>query len=126
MKYERTCPVCCGDFATAYPQQRYCSGECRDHRRYRLGSGRTNTTTRGYGREHVKVREQWRPIVERGEATCCLCGEPIQPFDLWHLDHTPERDGYRGVAHARCNMRDGGKRGGEATARGWVSRRAVS
>jgi hypothetical protein len=27
-----------------------------------------------------------------------------------HLDHTPDRRGYRGLACAKCNTSDGGKR----------------
>lgn len=27
------------------------------------------------------------------------------------LDHTPDRDGYRGVVHLSCNSRDGAQRG---------------
>jgi hypothetical protein len=70
-----------------------------------------SSTARGYGAAHQRERKRWAIIVNRGEATCCLCGKPITPGTKWHLDHTPDRTAYRGVACATCNIRDGAKRG---------------
>ena len=47
------------------------------------------------------------PRSSTARATCCRCNEPIHPGDDWHLDHTDARDGYLGVSHASCNLRDG-------------------
>lgn len=42
---------------------------------------------------------------------CCLCGAPMYPpTSELHADHNPA-GGYRGLAHARCNVRDGARRG---------------
>ncbi|MGZ4573385.1 MAG: endonuclease domain-containing protein [Mycobacteriaceae bacterium] len=43
---------------------------------------------------------------------CCLCGQPMYPptRDL-HADHDPATGGYRGLAHAQCNVSDGARRG---------------
>lgn len=71
---------------------------------------KASSTARGYGAEHKRERARWARIVERGEATCCLCGQPIVPGVKWHLDHTPDRTGYRGPACASCNVKDGAKR----------------
>lgn len=62
------------------------------------------TTQRGYGREHQKLRAQWRPYVEAGEISCARCGlriEAGQPWDLGHVDG--DRLTYQGPEHRRCN-----------------------
>jgi hypothetical protein len=41
-------------------------------------------------------------------AVCSRCGGPISPRERWHLDHTDDRRGYIGVAHAYCNLRAAG------------------
>jgi hypothetical protein len=59
-----------------------------------------------YGYEHRRLRERWRPRVERGEVACCLprCGLPIQPGEPWDLAHDPmDPTRWLGPAHARCN-----------------------
>ena len=110
----RQCRTCSAPFETRTPTQVYCSVPCREKRR---GFGNTDrkrasSAKRGYGAEHRRVREQWAARLQRdGGATCCICGHWIDVDESWHLDHTPERDGYRGVAHATCNKRDGAKRG---------------
>ena len=47
------------------------------------------------------------PYVNAGNATCARCHEPIHAGEEWHLDHNDTRDGYLGVSHAYCNLRDG-------------------
>jgi hypothetical protein len=51
---------------------------------------------------------------------CVLCGEPMLPGQALDLDHAPDGSGYRGMAHAKCNRADGGRRGGK---RRWQRRR---
>jgi hypothetical protein len=73
------------------------------------------TGRRGYGAAHKAERERWRPMVEAGRAVCCRCGRPIRPWDVWHLDHTADRRGYAGPAHAWCNTSAGGRLGAAVT-----------
>ena len=65
------------------------------------------TTRGGWGKNHQRRRAALVPYVNTGKATCCRCNEPIDPGDDWHLDHNDARDGYLGVSHATCNLRDG-------------------
>jgi hypothetical protein len=60
---------------------------------------------RGYGLEHQQERKRWASIVAAGQAVCTRCKQPIAPGANWHLDHTNDRLGYLGVAHASCNIR---------------------
>jgi hypothetical protein len=69
------------------------------------------TTARGYGAEHQRERDRWRVVVERGDAVCVRCSTWIVPGSSWDLDHTDERDGYLGAAHASCNRSAGATRG---------------
>jgi hypothetical protein len=42
--------------------------------------------------------------VERGDAVCARCGEPIRPGESWDLDHAEgDGNGYLGPSHAACN-----------------------
>ena len=63
---------------------------------------------RGYGSNHDARRRQVKPLVDAGNAICSRCGNPISPREQWHLDHTDDRQGYLGVAHAYCNLRAAG------------------
>lgn len=64
---------------------------------------------RGYGRDHVRLRAQWKPKVERGQVDCARCSVRILPGEAWALDHDDERTGYLGPSHSTCNNRAGGK-----------------
>lgn len=72
-----------------------------------------STTARGYGWTHQAERRRWEPVVDSGSALCVRCGRPIIPGTRWHLDHTEDKLGYLGPAHARCNLSAAGKRGNE-------------
>lgn len=73
---------------------------------------KASTTTRGYGRAHQQARAAALAQLERdGIGRCCIGGEPIYPGQALHLDHTPDRLGYRGLACANHNRRDGAQRG---------------
>jgi hypothetical protein len=73
---------------------------------------RPSADKRGYGNEHRKARAAAIAQLERaGVGICCIGGEPIYPGQALHLDHTPDRTGYRGLACARHNRSDGAKRG---------------
>jgi hypothetical protein len=42
--------------------------------------------------------------VERGNAVCARCGEPIRPGESWDLDHADGNgNGYLGPSHSSCN-----------------------
>jgi hypothetical protein len=69
------------------------------------------TAARGYGARHQAERKRWAALVKAGQATCCLCFNPIPPDAPWDLDHTPDRTAYRGVACQSCNRSDGASRG---------------
>lgn len=58
-----------------------------------------------YGYEHRRLREQWRPRVERGEVACaCGCGRMIPPGAAWDLGHDPmDKRRYLGPMLAACN-----------------------
>ena len=52
------------------------------------------TTQRGYGGQHQKLRAQWKPVVDAGQAYChaivCLKADRwIPPGTPWHLGHSP-------------------------------------
>jgi hypothetical protein len=66
---------------------------------------------RGYGREHRRVRREVARLVDAGLARCCRCHELIVPGTPWDLDHSDDRSGYRGPAHARCNRSAGAVKG---------------
>jgi hypothetical protein len=63
-----------------------------------------DTTARGYGTAHQKLRARLAPIVAAGGVRCARCGHPIipgTPWDLGHADH--DRTVYTGPEHRRCN-----------------------
>jgi hypothetical protein len=79
------------------------SGRC-EHCRRRHWNVAGTSTERGYGADHRKLREDWRPLVEAGDVTCWRCGELIQPGDVWDLGHSDtDRSVYRGPEHRGCN-----------------------
>lgn len=77
---------------------------------------RGSTAERGYGSEHEKLRAEWKPLVDAGQAWCAetVCVNPggrwIKPGTPWHLAHKTDRSGYKGPAHEGCNCADGGRR----------------
>jgi hypothetical protein len=77
------------------------------------------TADRGYGGPHQKLRAQWKPLVDAGRVNChsLICLEErdgrtrqIIPGTPWHLGHTPDRTGWTGPEHERCNEADGARR----------------
>lgn len=69
-------------------------------------------SARGYDAAHRRARAAAIRQLERdGVGTCCLGGEPIYPGQALHLDHTPDRTAYRGLACAAHNKQDGARRG---------------
>ena len=75
-------------------------------RRKRRGA----TTLGGWGHAHQRRRAAIAPIVNAGRATCARCNETIHAGEEWRLDHNDARDGYLGVSHPTCNLRDGAKK----------------
>lgn len=70
-----------------------------------------STTERGYGYQHQQIRKA--ELMRAYGLPCHLCGEIMRPGQKLHLDHTPDRTRYRGMAHASCNRKDGSRRGAE-------------
>lgn len=71
---------------------------------------RLPASERGYDADHRRARAAYLAAY-RPHHPCCLCGRPLGSNPkLLHLDHHPA-GGYRGLAHARCNIRDGARRG---------------
>jgi hypothetical protein len=72
------------------------------------------TSARGYGSAHQKLRARWRIEVDAGRVDCARCGKPIVPGTPWDLGHDDEsgRQAYRGPEHRICNRRAGQERGG--------------
>lgn len=95
---------------------------------------RGTTTERGYGWSHVKILKtaiaSWKP----GDL-CAQCGWPMwhrwttdragNRISALHLGHTPDRTGYIGLCHARCNTSEGATRGNQlrGRARQWQTAR---
>jgi hypothetical protein len=76
------------------------------------------TTARGYGTEHQRLRAYWDQYVQAGDAHChaAICLQPtrwIQPGTDWDLGHTPDRTSYTGPEHAKCNRTEGARRGNQ-------------
>ena len=65
---------------------------------------------RGYDATHRRLRARVSVTVQTGNARCVRCGQTITPGTAWHLDHTDDRTGYLGAAHATCNTSAGGKK----------------
>lgn len=83
-------------------------GRCDDCRRAK-DKARGTRQQRGYDRAHELEREAQLP--DAYGKPCHLCGERMWPHQKLALDHTEDRTGYRGIAHASCNARDGAQRG---------------
>lgn len=84
------------------PQLTTTGSYCTTHTQT-IDRARGTTSQRGYGTQHQHTRNHLAAIVNAGNATCSRCNQPIHPGQLWDLDHTPDRTGYLGPSHARCN-----------------------
>lgn len=73
------------------------------------------TTARGYGYPHRKLRAAL--IKDAIGKPCVRCGMPMLRGQQLDLDHTEDRTGYRGMAHAHCNRTAGAVKGGKARRR---------
>jgi hypothetical protein len=65
-----------------------------------------STTARGYGARHQELRRRLLPTAIG--RPCSRCGQPMLAGQALDLDHTDDRRGYRGFAHAECNRRAAG------------------
>ena len=70
---------------------------------------KASSAARGYGSEHQKLRAKLLPAAY-GQP-CTRCGRPLRPGQDLHLDHTDDRTGYAGFAHASCNRKAGARKG---------------
>lgn len=71
---------------------------------------RPTTTQRGYGTAHQKARAHALRTATPTQP-CTRCARPLGTLDpaLLHLDHSPDRTHYLGLAHAHCNTSAGAK-----------------
>ena len=86
--------------------------------RSRRQRNQASAWARGYNTLHQKLRAQWKPAVDGGMAFChaavCVEGDRwIRPGAPWHLGHTPDRTGWTGPEHARCNTSEAATRGNQ-------------
>lgn len=84
------------------------------------------TTLAGYGANHQRARAT---AAQRHQPSdpCTRCGRPLGPMGPWlHYDHTDDRSGYKGFAHAACNRRAGARVGNQRQRRTIAVRRAQS
>ena len=84
------------------------TGICTKHKAQR-GQARGGTSARGYGYTHQTLRAQWAPQVATGHVRCAKCNQPITAGEPWDLGHTPDRVGYTGPEHQRCNRATNGR-----------------
>jgi hypothetical protein len=70
-----------------------------------------------YGYSHQRIRKALLPFAYGRR--CHLCGDWMLPGQPLDLDHTPDRTGYRGMTHAKCNRRDGARRRHTNHSRKW-------
>jgi hypothetical protein len=75
---------------------------------------------RGYGREHQARRAAVAPFVNAGMAVCSRCFKSILPGEPWDLDHTADRTGVLGPAHASCNRSAGARARNRGPSRDWL------
>jgi Recombination endonuclease VII len=68
-----------------------------------------------YGYRHQRIRAALLP--EAYGRACLHCGLAMLPGQALNLDHTSDGAQYRGVVHARCNRREGARRGNAARRR---------
>ena len=85
------------------------------------------------GVSYRRYRQLRGAVAANLPAPCTVCGDMVQPWDRWHLDHrVPISKGGAvldpanlGPAHARCNLRKGGHQprpprpAGSAPSRHW-------
>lgn len=104
----RPCERCSTEFTQRQPSQRYCSGACRERLRTPSPEKRARDKV-AYGPAHRRLRAALLPSAYGSD--CHLCGEVMREGQPLHLDHAEDRESYRGMAHAHCNLRDGSVRG---------------
>ena len=69
-----------------------------------------------------------RSLVRTGTLNCARCGQPIEPGQQWHLDHSDDRSRYIGASHKGCNLQaaanktNGNRRGLLPVSRRWSHR----
>jgi hypothetical protein len=85
---------------------------------------RGTTTELGWGWDHQKARAEIQARIDAGETVCCWSCDVQLVRRAWHLDHTDDRQGYRGPACAHCNLSLAGKKSARGLDPGAASLRA--
>lgn len=87
------------------------AGACSTHAKA-ADKSRGTRQERGYGRDHERLRAQLLP--QAYGQPCTHCQARMWPHEALALDHTEDRQGYRGIVHASCNASEGASRGNRA------------
>lgn len=65
-------------------------------------NARAPRASRGYDAAHDRKRAELLAAFQPGDP-CALCGQPMASKANLDLAHNENRDGWKGLAHARCN-----------------------
>jgi hypothetical protein len=91
---------------TTSTRHHYCD-ECRRlaaKRKRPDTRNRGTTNSRGYGKAHQRLRDEWKRKVDAGLVKCWRCGGLIIPGTPWDLGHDDaDRTRYKGPEHRKCN-----------------------
>lgn len=99
------CATCTRMFTAIRKNAKYCSPDCSPWTKRR-----TQLNPRDLDARHRQIRRAFAVLIATGTERCCLCSEVIASDAPWDLDHTADREGYRGASHAACNRREGALR----------------
>ncbi|WP_406168900.1 hypothetical protein [Streptomyces sp. NBC_00996] len=80
-----------------------------------------STAAAGYGYAHQALRRALLP--DAYGKPCPRCGLPMLRGQSLDLDHTDDRSGYNGMAHASCNRAAGARKRNARQNRRWKTSR---
>ncbi|MFD1656984.1 hypothetical protein ACFSL4_01720 [Streptomyces caeni] len=82
---------------------------------------RKSTTAAGYGYAHQALRRAL--LADAYGKHCPRCDLPMLPGQSLDLDHTDDRSGYNGMAHASCNRAAGARKRNAQRRKTWSTSR---
>jgi hypothetical protein len=100
----RKCNICSVEFATPYPNKKYCSRKCL------IAAAAQRATERGNPKRFTakaKEHEEWvktrNSILLKQDSKCAICNEPFIGHKRVNLDHSHRTGKIRGVLCTQCN-----------------------